>query len=126
MDALRVGLSLRALRIRRGLRQVDLSAKSGVPREVISELERGIVARVSLEDVDRISQRWARTWTCVSGGTASSWIGCSTRRMLFLSNAAQARTKRPRGGASGSPWVVLLERRANRQSNKESGGARPP
>src|SRR5436190_1705545 len=54
MDPVRVGLSLRALRIRANLRQADLAHRAHVPREAISELERGIADRLSLTDLQKL------------------------------------------------------------------------
>jgi len=54
VDPVRIGLSLRALRIRRGWRQSDLAHRADIPREAISELERGIVSRASLADLRRL------------------------------------------------------------------------
>lgn len=54
MDALRVGRSIRALRIRRGWRQSDLAAGSGVARSVVSRLELGALASTRLESVESV------------------------------------------------------------------------
>jgi transcriptional regulator with XRE-family HTH domain len=45
VDDRKVGLIIRALRRRRGWRQVDLSSRAGVPQSVVSEIERGHIAR---------------------------------------------------------------------------------
>ena len=42
MDALRLGLQLRALRIRRRWRQLDVALRAGVSRGTISNIERGL------------------------------------------------------------------------------------
>jgi transcriptional regulator with XRE-family HTH domain len=55
MDTVRVGRSLRALRIRRGWRQADLAQRAQVGREAISQLERGMVERTSLVDLQRVA-----------------------------------------------------------------------
>ena len=54
MDSLRVGRSVRALRIRRGWRQVDLARASDVARSVISRIELGAIASTRLESVESI------------------------------------------------------------------------
>lgn len=51
MDDSRIGAAIRAMRLRRGWRQVDLASRSGVPREAIGRLERGAVARYPLHQV---------------------------------------------------------------------------
>ena len=49
-----LGLSLRALRIRRGWRQSDLGARVGVSRSEISRIERGGSAELTVGMLDRI------------------------------------------------------------------------
>lgn len=56
MDALRLGMSLRALRIRRGWRQSDLSRACGVPRAGISEIERGMLVKATVDDLRRVAE----------------------------------------------------------------------
>ncbi len=41
MEDVRAGLAIRAVRLQRGLRQIDLAARAGLSRETISRLERG-------------------------------------------------------------------------------------
>lgn len=48
MDAIRLGLQLRALRIRRRWRQLDVGMRAGVSRSVISAIERGEVAPIQV------------------------------------------------------------------------------
>ena len=48
MDDVRLGQLFRAARIRRGWRQCDVAARAGVGRTVISKLERGDLASISL------------------------------------------------------------------------------
>ena len=52
MDRLRVGRSIRAIRIRLGWRQADLAQASGVSRSVISRLERGAFTSTSFKSVE--------------------------------------------------------------------------
>src|SRR5438309_2150340 len=54
MDAVRLGLSLRALRIRRGWRQSDLGARVRVSHGTISNAERGRVGSLSVDTLARI------------------------------------------------------------------------
>ena len=54
MDSLRVGRSIRALRIRRGWRQSDLAAASGVARSVVSRLELGALVSTRLGSVESV------------------------------------------------------------------------
>jgi transcriptional regulator with XRE-family HTH domain len=55
MDAIRLGLQLRALRIRRRWRQVDVALRAGVSRGTISNLERGGLRGVSVETLVRVA-----------------------------------------------------------------------
>lgn len=54
MDALRVGRSLRALRIRRGWRQSDVARLAGLSPSQCSRIERGQVASVRLGDIEAV------------------------------------------------------------------------
>jgi transcriptional regulator with XRE-family HTH domain len=51
VDGVRLGAPYRALRLRGNLRQSDLAGKARVPREVISEVENGRLARATLDDL---------------------------------------------------------------------------
>ena len=55
MDWIRLGLSYRALRIRRRWRQADLAARAGVSRSVISKVERGLAGETSAVTLGRIA-----------------------------------------------------------------------
>src|SRR5689334_19452262 len=54
MDAVRIGLQIRALRIRRGWRQVDLGSRAGVSQSLIARVERGGCGRVRIGTLDRV------------------------------------------------------------------------
>jgi transcriptional regulator with XRE-family HTH domain len=49
MDDMRVGAAFRAVRIRRRWRQEDVAARAGVPRSLVSDIERGHFGSTSLE-----------------------------------------------------------------------------
>jgi transcriptional regulator with XRE-family HTH domain len=55
MDARRLGSLVRAVRIRKGLRQQDVAGSAGVSRATVSRLESGKVGRLSLDTVERIA-----------------------------------------------------------------------
>ncbi|HEV7809676.1 MAG TPA: helix-turn-helix transcriptional regulator [Candidatus Limnocylindrales bacterium] len=83
MDAIRLGLQLRSLRIRARLRQADLAAVARVPRDCVSELERGVVSHASLAAVERVS--------AALGGSIDvrlRWRGESLDRLLDEAHAA--------------------------------------
>lgn len=56
MDDQRVGTTLRAIRIRRGLRQADLARAAGVSAPTISRLERGHLATFSLDTIRAVAK----------------------------------------------------------------------
>jgi transcriptional regulator with XRE-family HTH domain len=55
MDWIRLGLAYRALRIRRGWRQIDLARRAGVSRSEISRIERGLGAGVAAGILARVA-----------------------------------------------------------------------
>ena len=54
MDDRRVGLVIRALRRRRGWRQLDLGSRAGIVQSVVSEIERGHIDGTSLRTLRRL------------------------------------------------------------------------
>jgi transcriptional regulator with XRE-family HTH domain len=56
LDDQRVGALLRVLRIRRGLRQVDVSVLAGVSDQTISRIERGHIEEVSVAILRRVAR----------------------------------------------------------------------
>ncbi len=56
MDDQRVGAAIRAVRLRRRLRQVDLAASAGVSRMTVSRLERGHFGSVTVDTVRAVAK----------------------------------------------------------------------
>jgi transcriptional regulator with XRE-family HTH domain len=54
VDDRKVGLIIRALRRRRGWRQIDLASRAGVPQSVVSEVERGHIDAKQIRMVRRL------------------------------------------------------------------------
>jgi len=54
MDDARIGRTIRVLRQRRGWRQVDLAARSGLSRSAVSDIERGRIGRYTISSVRRL------------------------------------------------------------------------
>ncbi|MBA3851671.1 MAG: helix-turn-helix transcriptional regulator, partial [Chloroflexi bacterium] len=55
MDERRLGLVVRALRRRRGWRQLDLGRASGVSQSTVSEIERGYLDSLSLRTIKAVT-----------------------------------------------------------------------
>jgi transcriptional regulator with XRE-family HTH domain len=55
MDTIRLGLAVRALRIRLGWRQIDVAVRVGLSRGTISNIERGRLDAVSLATLRRVA-----------------------------------------------------------------------
>jgi transcriptional regulator with XRE-family HTH domain len=55
MDAVRIGLTVRALRIRLGWRQIDVARRAGVSHGTISNIERGRCDGVSVATLGRVA-----------------------------------------------------------------------
>ena len=86
-DTVRFGLSVRALRRRRGWRQVDLAGHAGVSRTAISRVERG--------RADRLTIRMLRTLADALGARLDCrllWNGEALDRLLDESHAALVET----------------------------------
>jgi transcriptional regulator with XRE-family HTH domain len=54
MDTVRLGRSIRALRLRHGWRQADLASAAGVSRPVVSRMERGELRRSSIGSIESV------------------------------------------------------------------------
>jgi len=54
MDTLRLGRSIRALRLRHGWRQADLASAAGISRPVVSRIERGELIRSSVDSIESV------------------------------------------------------------------------
>ena len=61
MDDRTVGLVLRALRRRRGWRQIDLAVRAGCSQAVVSQVERGQLARSTLATLRRVFERYLQS-----------------------------------------------------------------
>jgi transcriptional regulator with XRE-family HTH domain len=59
MDMVRFGRGIRALRMRRGWRQVDLAVAAGVSQSIVSRIERGLGGRIAVETLSRVAQALA-------------------------------------------------------------------
>jgi transcriptional regulator with XRE-family HTH domain len=83
MDDRRVGQALRAIRMRRRLRQSDVAALAGVSRRAIGELERGLLANQRLEVLRAVAVTLDAT---IDLGIR--WNGADLDRLLSSGHAA--------------------------------------
>ena len=56
VDDVEVGRALRAIRVRRRLRQSDVAASAGVSQTTVSRIERGVLGATSLDTVRQVAQ----------------------------------------------------------------------
>ena len=77
MDARRLGSLVRAVRVRKGLRQQDVADVAGVSRSTVSRLEAGNVGRLSLGIVERVA-----SVVDVRTELAGRWRGGDGERLL--------------------------------------------
>jgi transcriptional regulator with XRE-family HTH domain len=87
MDVVRFGLSVRALRRRRGWRQVDLARQAGVSRTAVSRVERGRADRLTMRMLHAIAEALGARMEC-----RLLWNGEALDRLLDESHAALVET----------------------------------
>ena len=102
MDAVRLGLAARALRLRAGLKQADLAEKARVPREVISEVENGRLSRVTVDDFQRLAASLGADLDL-----RLRWRGEQLDRLLDEAHAATVAAALERLGRIG--WETVVE-----------------
>ena len=103
IDGVRVGRIIRAVRLKRHWRQVDLAARAGVSETVVSRIERGRLTEVSLEAIEKVSAALDIQLTIVA-----RWRGGDLDRMLNARHANLAE-RAIAWLASLGPWVVRPE-----------------
>lgn len=103
MDDQRIGASLRALRLRRHLRQKDVSAAAGIPRRVAILIEAGRLDGVRFGDI----RRYAKALGARFDGSVL-WQGADLERML---NRGHARLHEATATwlATVGGWLVVPE-----------------
>ncbi len=102
MDDVRVGSAIRAVRIRRGLRQSDVAAAAGVSRALVSSVERGILEATSLRALRRVAAAAG-----VSLPFEPRWRGSELARLLDERHAAVVRAVVAR--LVGLGWQAIPE-----------------
>ncbi len=102
MDVIRFGLSIRALRRRRGWRQVDVAERAGVSRTAISRVERGMADRLTVRTIGRVADALGARLDC-----RLLWNGEALDRLLDASHAALVETVV--GWLTSLGWQVAAE-----------------
>lgn len=111
MSWIRIGRSVRAIRLRLRLRQSDVAARARVSRSSISLLERGFADRLSVATIEAIAAALGARLA-----TRLTWHGPDLDRLLDADHAAlQAAVKRrlERWG-----WLVRVEVSFNRYGER--------
>jgi transcriptional regulator with XRE-family HTH domain len=103
MDDQRVGASLRTLRLRRRLRQVDASTKAGISRTAAMRIEAGRLEQVRFGDI----RRYASALGARFDGSVL-WQGADLDRMLNRGHARLHEAMATWLGAVGG-WLVVPE-----------------
>src|SRR5687767_1929593 len=94
--------SVRALRLRRGWRQEMLGQRAGVSRQVVSRIERGELAGLTLASLDRV--------VAALGGSVSVQVRWHGEELDRLVDAAHAALQRDVVGLlAGLGWEVRAE-----------------
>jgi transcriptional regulator with XRE-family HTH domain len=83
VDPIAFGRGIRALRLRRRLRQEDLAGKAGVSRGVIARIEQGHAERVTVARLQRVAAALGARVTC-----RLTWNGEGLDRLLDADHAA--------------------------------------
>lgn len=102
MDLVRFGRAIRALRHRRGWRQVDLAAAAGLSQSVVADLELGRGRRMAAETFDKV----AGALDAIAE-LRLNWHGEALDRLLDRDHAALVETIALRLRADG--WEVRTE-----------------
>ena len=102
MDSIRVGLALRAVRIRLGLRQIDLARRARVSRGAVSAIELGRWEEVSLAELERVAHALGARLD-----VAVRWKGERLDRLLDEAHAATVAAMVVR--LEHDRWLVAVE-----------------
>jgi len=102
MQDVTIGRVLRALRRRRGWRQIDLAVRAGISQRHISSIERGYLEGASLRTLQRVFAALEARVEVVA-----SWRGADLDRLIDEDHARLVGAAARRLEAAG--WIVRLE-----------------
>lgn len=113
MDDTRFGRAVRALRLRRGWRQRDLAAAAGVSQQLISGIERGHAASLSVAVLRRVAGALEMRLSL-----HAQWRGGELDRLLDADHAALQALAR--GWFESLRWLVEVEMTYSRYGERGS------
>lgn len=102
MDERRVGRSVRALRLRLGLRQVDVARRASVPQSTVSLVERGRISRLQVATVRAVAEAVGGEWEI-----GIRWRGADLDRLVDARHATLVSVTKLRLEDAG--WAVHPE-----------------
>lgn len=103
MDDIKVGSIVRAVRIRKGLRQSDVAELAGVAQSVVSAMERGLAEELTFRSARRVAAALG-----VRLPFAPRWKGAELSTLLDERHAALVREAVARLAAEGwTSWVEV-------------------
>jgi transcriptional regulator with XRE-family HTH domain len=102
MNLVRFGLIVRALRRRRGLRQIDLAILAGISQQAVSRIERGQSSRMSVQVLMRVAEELE-----IDLDLVARWRGGALDRVLDARHAILVGAIAGRLARAG--WSVLPE-----------------
>jgi transcriptional regulator with XRE-family HTH domain len=103
IDGVRVGRIVRAVRLKRHWRQVDVAERAGVSETIVSRIERGRLTEVSIEALEKVAAALDIHLTIVA-----RWRGGDLDRMLNARHANLAERAIAWLNSLG-PWVIRPE-----------------
>jgi transcriptional regulator with XRE-family HTH domain len=113
VDRIHIGQVFRAIRRDRHLRQVDVAARAGISQQTVSDIERGLFGRVSVDTYCRVAE--------VIGAEVPlmpHWRGPKLARLL---DHRHARLQNVVAGLlAGAGWQVLTEETFNDRGDRGS------
>ena len=104
MEDIRIGLALRAVRVRKRLRQSDVALLAGVSRKTVGTVERGALDQVRMDALRSIAAE--RGW---EPATVSTWVifgESPTNRRHVTAHEVLLRGRFPARGAAMRAWLA--------------------
>lgn len=103
VDAVRLGSALRAVRVRRRLRQADVARTARVSRAMVSRIERGQIGSLALDRLERVAAALE-----VRLDLIPRWRGGELDRLLNAGHSAM-HERLARDFAARAGWAAVPE-----------------